>query len=322
VTDSQATTSGGAELNRTSARELAGDIESVRTLTMSRQTIVVRQWKSAAHTPPAVMVHGLGGNSKNWSYLAPLLVNDVACIAPDLPGFGQSPPPRDGDYRPSGHANAVISVIDELFPGQRVHLFGNSLGGHVATLIAARRPDVVESLTLISPALPTFQPAKYSLTVPATASPVVGARLYRRYARHTPEERALRLANVVLSTPAAAPPGWLDMVADDFRAREAQTYGEDAYIQTSRELLRAYLYKGPDEAWRDAARVTAPTLLVFGKRDKLVPLAVARKARTAFSRSRLLLLPESGHVAQIEDADLVAAAWRRFVADDVLTSTS
>lgn len=109
-----------------------------------------------AGLPPALYVHGLGGSSQNWSALMPLLSDVVDGEAVDLPGFGDSPPPDDGNYSVTGHARAVIRLLDAEERGP-VHLFGNSLGGAVATRVAAVRPDLVRTLTLISPALPEWR---------------------------------------------------------------------------------------------------------------------------------------------------------------------
>ena len=65
-----------------------------------------------AGLPPALYVHGLGGSSQNWSALMPQLDGVVDCEALDLPGFGDSPPPDDGDYSVTGHARAVIRYLD------------------------------------------------------------------------------------------------------------------------------------------------------------------------------------------------------------------
>src|SRR6476620_505224 len=62
--------------------------------------------------PPALYVHGLGGSSQNWSALMPLLQDVVDGAAVDLPGFGDSPPPDDGNYSVTGHARAVIRFLD------------------------------------------------------------------------------------------------------------------------------------------------------------------------------------------------------------------
>lgn len=84
-----------------------------------------------------------------------LLAGHLDCWAPDLPGFGRSHPPADGSYALSTHVTAVVRLIEESGRGP-VHLFGNSLGGAVSTRVAARRPDLVATLTLVSPALPSL----------------------------------------------------------------------------------------------------------------------------------------------------------------------
>jgi pimeloyl-ACP methyl ester carboxylesterase len=81
-----------------------------------------------------------------------------------------------------------------------------------------------------------------------------------------------------------------------------------------RSLISAYLYRGRLSLWAVAAQVQAPTLLIYGLKDKLVdPRTSARAART-YPDSRLLLLPDSGHVAQMEHPDEVARVVRRHVA--------
>ena len=102
--------------------------------------LFVRRTPVAPGAEPAVYVHGLGGSSQNWSALMPLLEDVVDGEAVDLPGFGDSPPPDDGDYSVTGHARAIIRHLDAQGRGP-VHLFGNSLGGAVATRVAAVRPE-------------------------------------------------------------------------------------------------------------------------------------------------------------------------------------
>src|SRR5271166_2651449 len=122
--------------------------------------------QSTGFGEPALFIHGLGGSSTNWTDLMDLLsrpadsapaVPVLECTAIDLPGFGCSPPPVDGGYSISSHASAVIELIERQGRGP-VHLIGNSMGGAVSTRVAARRPDLVRSLILISPALPDLRP--------------------------------------------------------------------------------------------------------------------------------------------------------------------
>ena len=84
---------------------------------------------------PAVMVHGLGGAATNWTDLMGLLEDRLHCIAPDLPGFGWSPPPPDGDYSVRAHARALTALLESVGDGRPVHLLGNSLGGTVALVV-------------------------------------------------------------------------------------------------------------------------------------------------------------------------------------------
>src|SRR3954454_22763692 len=111
----------------------------------------------------ALYVHGLGGASTNWTDLAALLAVRFHGWALDLPGFGRSQPPPRGRYSIRGHVRAVVDVLERIVEqpgpgaGRPVHLLGNSLGGLVSLLVASRRPDLVASLTLISPAMPVYR---------------------------------------------------------------------------------------------------------------------------------------------------------------------
>ena len=149
------------------------------------RTLAVRHAASlTADAPAAVYIHGLGGSGLNWTDLMGLLQPHVDGWAVDLGGFGQSPPPRDGDMSPAGHARSVAEFIDWLGRGP-VHVFGNSLGGAVALQLAARRPDLVRTLTMISPALPSFRATRANIHLPVLAAPGVGERLVPKYIEST-----------------------------------------------------------------------------------------------------------------------------------------
>ena len=149
---------------------------------LPKRTISYRTTAVEAKSPDraGIFVHGLGGSSLNWTDLMLTLDTQLTGYAVDLPGFGMSPPPRDGDYTPSGHARAVAEFILAKGLGP-VDLFGNSLGGAVALQLAARKPELVRSLTLISPAFPSLYATKGNVHLPAIAIPGIGEKLIPKY---------------------------------------------------------------------------------------------------------------------------------------------
>ena len=111
-------------------------------------SLFVRQGPRGAE--PGLFVHGLGGSATNWTDLMELLGDAVDGQALDLPGFGRSAPPADGRYTVGAHARAVVHHLEASRRGP-VHLFANSLGGAVSIRVAVDRPDLVRTLTLVSP---------------------------------------------------------------------------------------------------------------------------------------------------------------------------
>ena len=92
-------------------------------------------------------------------------------------------------------------------------------------------------------------------------------------------------------------------------------YFWDAMARSARGIVNAYTLGGQQGLWRQAERVLAPTLLVYGGRDQLVGFRMAQKAARAFRDSRLLTLPDAGHVAMMEYPETVALAFRELLAE-------
>ncbi|NGN70100.1 alpha/beta hydrolase [Streptomyces sp. A7024] len=269
---------------------------------------VRRRLPSRDGLPPALYVHGLGGSSFNWTALADQLAGRVDGEAIDLPGFGHSPPPDDGDYSIAGHARAVIRYIEHSGRGP-VHLFGNSMGGAVTTRVAALRPDLVRTLTLVSPALPERRPQRSAVPTALLAMPGVSGL----WARYTSQWSVAQYVNGVLHLCYG---DTRRVTSDVYEAslREAEyrktlPYHWDAMERSARGVVSAYTLTGQHSLWRQAQRVLAPTLLVYGGRDQLVAPRMARKAARTFPDSRLLFLPEAGHVAMMEYPAIVARAF-------------
>ncbi|MGW2249084.1 alpha/beta fold hydrolase [Kitasatospora sp. NPDC001660] len=263
---------------------------------------------------PGLFVHGLGGSAGNWTALMGLLADRVDGEAVDLPGFGASALPADGNLGLSGHVRAVIGYLEASGRGP-VHLFGNSLGGAVAVRLAALRPDLVRTLTLVSPALPELPPQRSAWPTAVLAVPGVPALMSRLGAGgRGPEEAADDLLRLVYGDPDGLPAATRAEAVAEYRRRLAVPHAMQALVGSARGIVSAYTERGDQALWRQAEQVKAPVLLVYGLRDKLVSYRSARRACAAFADARLLVLPESGHVAMMEHPGQVAREVRELLA--------
>ena len=259
-------------------------------------------------------VHGMSGAATNWTDLMAGLAPDFDCAAVDLPGSGFSPPPRTGaGYSVTGHAGTVARLIETLGAAP-VHLVGNSMGGAVALRLAARRPDLVRTLTLISPALPDLKVRASVAHFPVLALPFVGEWLVRRYAARFPvENRVSGVFATCFYDPARVHPDRLALEVEALRRRDGLRYEATALARAARTLVGETLRPGPCSLWRDAGQVTAPSLVLFGSHDRLVNPRLADRAASTFRDARVAVLPETGHLAQMERPDLVEALFREMV---------
>ena len=259
---------------------------------------------------PAVYVHGLGGSSQNFTDLAGLLADRLDGQAVDLPGFGYSDPsPR---YSIAAFAATLIDYLEHSGRGP-VHLIGNSLGGSISVRVAALRPDLVRTLTLISPAMPFLNPRRTAQgpVLPLLAVPGAERLMAWALTRVTAEQMAEQVLAACFGDTSKVHPQRRAEAMEEIQLRYTVAHYPRAYLGTLRGLvgsfLRAYL-PGVNSQWRLAAQIQAPTLVIGGLNDRLVdPRVPAQVARTV-PDGRLLILPGVGHVAQMEVPRLVARA--------------
>ncbi|GAA4631761.1 alpha/beta hydrolase [Actinoallomurus vinaceus] len=276
-----------------------------------REVFVRTAPSGRADAEPGLFVHGLAGSSANWTDLMGLLSDEVAGDAVDLPGFGHSPPPPDRDYSVDAHTLAVARLIEKRGRGP-VHLFGNSLGGAIATRLAGTRPDLVRTITLISPALPDLRPRYGPARILAATMPGVGPWAIRRLAALPVEERVQDTLEMTFADPTSVHPDRVMELVEDMRRRDELTHNAEALIASSRAIVTAYMRRS---LWRYAARVIAPTLVIYGRHDRLVDPRMAARAGRVFKRSRVVVLPDVGHVAQLERPEAVAREFRAMLDD-------
>lgn len=259
---------------------------------------------------PQLLVHGLGGSSVTWVEVMAGLGEYGPVAAVDLPGFGRTRAVADDPLTIRGYVDFVLEVADAL-GWDRFTLHGNSMGGLIATFLAARRPERVERLVLVSPALPPRTPLH--LAVPARATlegmlPIATSSLTAAalgvVGLAGPELGARRnraLLRLIYPDPDGVDRRVLRLMAADF----AQDDQDDARGRR-RALLTALrsitqLWTDPRRAWRAIDRVEAPTLVLGGTADALVPARVLRAvlARRADWTGRVL--DDRRHALMLEE---------------------
>jgi hypothetical protein len=196
-----------------------------------------------------------------------------------------------------------------------VHLLGNSLGGAVTTRVAALRPDLVRTLTLVSPALPEILVQRSAVPTALLALPGAAGLFTRATRKWSAEARVRGVLALCYGDPGLVSPEGFRNAVEEMERRLQLPYLWDAMTRSARGIVNAYTLGGQHGLWRQAERVLAPTLLVYGGRDQLVGFRMARKAARAFRDSRLLTLPEAGHVAMMEYPATVARAFRELLAE-------
>lgn len=277
-----------------------------------------RLYVRRAGTPdgePAVFVHGLGGASTNWTDLMALLGDRLDGHAPDLPGFGLSDPPADGRYSLDTHAGAVVAYARSLGRGP-VHLLGNSLGGAIAIRVAAEHPELIRTLTLVSPALPQYRLRRHNdPRLALLLVPGLSAVVNRQRSRSGAERIAYDVLALCTYDLSVIPEARIAEAVEEVRRRGRLPYSTTALTASLRGLVRAYFDPGPRNLWRQLGSVEAPTLVVWGDHDRLVPKTLGPVAVRRLRNGRLLALPDAAHIAQIERPLVVADAVRRLIDD-------
>jgi pimeloyl-ACP methyl ester carboxylesterase len=254
-----------------------------------------------------VLVHGLGGSHLNWDLLAPLLRRHARVLALDLPGFGRSEP---GERRATVQAN--VEVLDRFLTevvGKPVVLVGNSMGGMISILEAARSPEAVSELVLLDAAVPgprrSLDPL-VAATFAVYAIPMVGERfLWLRRQRQTPLRRVRDLLRLCGVDPDAVPGEVIDRSVELIDARQDVIGMDRAFLIAARSLLR--LLVDPRTYRAAMAAVTAPVLMLQGDEDRLVPVDAARDVAHRNPGWTYVELDGVGHVPQLQVPERVAS---------------
>jgi pimeloyl-ACP methyl ester carboxylesterase len=258
---------------------------------------------------PLVMVHGLGGSSLNWMAVGPEIANSYHAIALDLAGFGQTPL-FQRSAAVGGNAELVHEFIEKVI-GEPVAIMGNSMGGHIAVLEAAAHPAWVNEMILVDPAIPGVhvtrpEPTRLGVMAALTVPGLAEILLARRVRVLGPAGLVHETLAIVCADPSRVPP---EVVEAHVRlTSERDKLGRQngrAFLQASRSIG---LRMADPRFWLQVTRVRAPTLVIHGSLDRLIPLEAARELARRRPDWTLDVLEGVGHVPMMEAPDLFMAA--------------
>lgn len=256
---------------------------------------------------PRLLLHGLGGSATNWLDVVMGLAEHGPVVAPDLPGFGRTEPPRAGAARIPDNAHFVWTLAREL-GWDRIELHGNSMGGLMSVLVAADAPELVERLVLVAPGLPTPLRAAHRIPKMALASfaafavPGLGGRvLQRRYDRYEAEELYAMTLDLVHADPSRIRPALREVGIENTEFGQSVSWRLPSFVTAAESLVA--LYVGRRRVLAAIERIACPTTVIWGDRDRLVGRHVIEHLAERRPDWQVEVLADCGHVPMIERPD-------------------
>ncbi len=243
----------------------------------------------AGSGPAVILLHGLGGDSSNWASTIGPLSQKYRVIVPDQIGFGKSDKPLI-NYRVATYVDFLRGLMKEL-KVDRASLVGNSLGGWIASAFALANPQMVDRLVLVDAA---------GFSLPKDSDPSVLSALNPATRDHVKQLLPLVFYNTAMfaSEPAV----------DAFFARKINA--GDSY--TTQRIIESII-RGEDVLDAKLGAVKNPTLIAWGREDKLTPLAMGERFKKEISGSELVVFEKCGHVPQMEKPQEFNAALMKFL---------
>jgi pimeloyl-ACP methyl ester carboxylesterase len=229
-----------------------------------------------------ILLHGFGGSLETWEPWAEVLSRQYRVVRFDLPGFGLTGPDPSGDYTDARSVLVLAALMDRLGV-QQASLIGNSLGGKIAWNFAVAYPARVEKLVLVSPdgfASPGFEyGVKPKLPAVMRLLPYTLPKFMLRMNLAVAYANPKRLSDATLT-----------------RYQDLMLAPGDRQAMLERMVQVMLVPPGPE-----LARITAPTLILWGEQDGMIPFSNAADYERDIPGAKLVALPGLGHVPFEED---------------------
>jgi pimeloyl-ACP methyl ester carboxylesterase/CRP-like cAMP-binding protein len=262
------------------------------TYTINGQTIHTEE-EGPENGPLAILIHGWSSSSFTWAPVLSSLSRRYRCIAIDLPGFGQSPAPKEPPTI-AGYADLIAQVIEE-FSERPALVLGHSMGGQIAATLALRHPLIVERMVLLNPALS----GRLSTRVNLLLRPHVWAERYR-------------FLEWLIYILAQTPLDYTDHLLKPTNFAERARVSEADYARIREDArrrgqgrIRAVCFTAMLEGdlRGQLRRIETPALVIWGAEDDIVPLRDAGAVAEEWPTADLRLIPNAGHWPQFEQTD-------------------
>jgi pimeloyl-ACP methyl ester carboxylesterase len=249
-----------------------------------------------------LFIHGFGASSYSWQRILPQLAKTERVVLLDLKGHGASPKPLDSAYSLRDQADLAVDFINQ-HDLRDLTLVGHSMGGGVALLVALKfagqAADRIASLILIDTvAYPQTLPGFIRLLRVPVLGPVITtitpstlqARLVLKLA-YFDDSRITAAAVAAYSAPLRIPGAG------------------HALVETARQIIP----KDLEAISSQYPKLKMPSLIIWGSHDRVVPLETGRRLNQALPNSRLVIIPESGHIPQEETPEKVLPEILQFL---------
>jgi len=238
--------------------------------------------------PVVLLLHGFGSSLQTWDVWAAQLETQYRVIRLDLPGFGLTGPSPLHDYSEAGDLATLTHFVDKLGVAS-FSIIGHSMGGKMAWGLAAADPDRVKALVLMAP--DGFPEVKDIGSKPYAMPSIMGVIKFSlpKFLVRKSIEPAFFDANALSDS-------LVDRYYDMLRAPGVRA----AILERANQTI----YTDPVPRLK---KITAPTLLVWGEQDQMIPSSNAQSYANVLSTSKIVLLPNLGHLAQEEQPQIALA---------------
>ncbi len=247
---------------------------------------------AAGEGPPVVLIHGVTGTCDQWAPVAPLLAQRFSVVAPDLLGHGESAKPR-GDYSLGAFASGIRDLVVAL-GHDKVTIVGHSLGGGIAMQFAYQFPERCERLVLVSSGGlgQEVHPVLRAATLPGSeiVLPLIAGNRVRA---------AGSFIAGLLDRVGLRPSSDITEMARGYGSL-ADGDARRAFVHTLRSVIdpMGQRVNATDRLYLAA---DMPALIVWGRRDPVIPVSHAGAAERGMPGSRLEIFDRSGHFPQLDD---------------------